>query len=192
MLLAGLAANVKYSLTDQQVEWNRAFGSVLMNIAWVVPRFHHRNLRTSARRFTMDRVILKLVQNILTPDQIDNLTLAIEAMKALESEDRRFRIFERRSKEGGEGNFQFNSVGTSADGTLSMKFNAYAFDTNTTVTNILWFSFSGNRTSLKVDQTTCVLNEAVYARVRDAIQNRLVPYIKDWAGGVELPLPEDF
>ena len=185
-LLAQLAANAKFNRTEKPVDWSHAYGTVLMNIAWVVPNFQFRSLRTSAQRFTIDQVILKLVQSILSPDQISKLTETMEAMKALEDKDRRFVIFERNAKGQTDGNFQVNSVGASADGTLSMKFNAYAFDTNTTVTNILWFSFSGNSTSLQVSQSTFVLNEQVFARLRDPIVNKLGNRGIDYIGGLEL------
>ncbi|MXP65873.1 hypothetical protein E0493_21205 [Roseomonas sp. M0104] len=185
-LLAQLAANAKFKRVEQPVEWSNAYGTILMNLAWVVPTFSFRNLRTSAQRFTIDQVILKLVQGFLNPDQISKLTATMEAMKALESNDRRFVIFERNAKKQSDGNFQINSVGASAGGTLSMKFNAYAFDTNTEVTNILWFSFSGNSTSLKVSQSTFVLNEQVYARLRDPIVNKLGNRGVDYIGGLEL------
>lgn len=185
-LLAQLAANAKFRRAEQPVEWSQAYGTVLMNLAWVVPTFSFRNLRTSAQRFTIDQVILKLVQSFLTPDQISTLTAVMEAMKTLENEDRRFVIFERNAKKQSDGNFQINSIGTSADGTLSMKFNAYAFDTNTEVTNILWFSFSGNNTSLKVSQSTFVLNEQVFARIREPIVEKLGNRAQDYIGGLEL------
>ena len=185
-LLAQLAANAKFNRTDQPVEWSNYYGTVLMNLAWVVPTFQFRNLRTSARRFTIDQVILKLAQSFLTPDQISKLTETIEAMKALEGEDRRLVIFEKNAKKGDDGNFQFNNVGTSADGTLSMKFSAYAFHTNTDVTNILWFSFSGNTTSLQVSQSTFVLNEQVYLRIRDAVVDKLGNRALDYIAGLEL------
>ncbi len=157
-----------------------------MNLAWVVPSFSFKTLRTSAQKFTIDKVVLKLVQSILTQDQITVLTAAMDAMKELESDDRRFTIFERNAKRGSDGNFQFNSIGASADGTLSMKFNAYAFDTNTEVTNILWFSFSGNNTELKVSQSTFVLNEEVFARIREALVTKLGNRANDYIGGLEL------
>ncbi len=185
-LLAQLAANAKYPRTTKPVEWSNAYGTVLMNLAWVVPSFSFKTLHTSAQKFTIDKVVLKLVQSILTQDQITVLTAAMDAMKELESDDRRFTIFERNAKRGSDGNFQFNSIGASADGTLSMKFNAYAFDTNTEVTNILWFSFSGNNTELKVSQSTFVLNEQVFARIREALVAKLGNRANDYIGGLEL------
>ena len=135
---------------------------------------------------TIDKVVLKLVQSFLTPDQISKLTAVMDAMKALEADDRRFVIFERNAKNQSDGNFQINSVGTSAGGTLSMKFNAYTFDTNTNVTSILWFSFSGNSTKLQVSQSTFVLNEQVYARIRDAVVTKLGNRSIDFIGGLQL------
>jgi hypothetical protein len=185
-LLAQLAANARANRIADPVKWSQHYGTILMNLAWVVPNFSFRRLSTSAQRFTIDKVILKLVQSFLTPDQISNLTAVMDAMKALESDDRRFTIFERNARNQSDGNFQINSVGASSGGTLSMKFNAYTFDTNTNVTNILWFSFSGNSTKLQVSQSTFVLNEQVYARIRDAIVTKLGNRALDFIGGLEL------
>ena len=185
-LLAQLAANAKFRRVEQPIEWSNYLGTVLMNIGWVVPTFSFRNLSTSAQKFTIDQVVLKLVKGILTADQIATLTEVMDAMKALEGDDRRFTIFERNARNQSDGNFQFNSVGASQDGTLSMKFNAYTFDTTTNVTNVLWFSFSGNSTKLRVAQSTFVLNEQVFSRIRDAIVTKLGNRAIDFIGGLEL------
>lgn len=185
-LLAQLAANAKARRDVQPVEWTNHYGTVLMNLAWVVPAFRFTTLRTSAQRFTIDQVILKLVQSFLSGDEITTLQASMDAMKALESEDRRFTIFERNSKGQSAGNFQVDSIGTSADGTLSLKLGAYAFDTNTTVTNVLWFSFSGNSTTLKATKSTFVLNEEVFARLRGPIVEKLGQRAIDYIGGLEL------
>ena len=185
-LLAQLAANARFARATKPVEWTNHYGTVLMNLAWVVPSFRFVNLHTTASRFTIDQVILKLVRNFLTGDEIQVLTDTMDAMKALESDDRRFVIFERNAKSQSAGNFQVDSVGTAADGTLSLKLGAYAFDTNTTVTNVLWFSFSGNSTALKTTKSTFVLNEQVFARIRDAIVDKLGNRALDYIGGLEL------
>jgi hypothetical protein len=185
-LLAQLAANVRFDRMRLPVEWSNQYGTVLMNIAWVVPTFQFRSVHASGQRFTMDQLILKLVQSLLSPDQISKLTETIDAMKGLEGHDRRFVIFERNSHSQSDGNFQFNSVGTSRDNTLQMKFSAYAFDTNTDVTNVLWFSFSSNSTSLKVSTSTFVLNEQVFARLRDPLLNKLGNRGIDYIGGLNI------
>src|ERR1700733_963897 len=56
-LLAQLAANAKFNRIEKPVDWSHAYGTVLMNIAWVGPSFQFRGLRTSAQRFTIDQVI---------------------------------------------------------------------------------------------------------------------------------------
>lgn len=185
-LLAQLAANARFRRDTQPVEWSNYYGTVLMNLAWVVPSFKFTSLRTSAQRFTIDKVILKLVQSFLSPGEIDTLTATMDAMKALEGDDRRFVIFERNARGQSAGNFQVDSVGASADGTLSLKLGAYAFDTNTRVTNVLWFSFSGNNTSLKAAKSTFVLNEQVFARIRAAIETKLGDRALAYIAGLEL------
>ncbi len=185
-LIAQLAANARFPRATKPVEWTNHYGTVLMNLAWVVPSFRFANLHTTAQRFTIDQVILKLVANFLSADEINVLKDTMDAMKALESDDRRFTIFERNAKSQSSGNFQVDSVGASADGTLSLKLGAYAFETTTNVTNVLWFSFSGNSTTLKTTKSTFVLNEEVYARIRDAVVDKLGNRALDYIGGLEL------
>lgn len=187
-LLAQLAANAKFRRETQPVEWTQFYSRVLENIGWVVPSFQFRGLRTSQARFTMDAVIIRLLTGLLSGAEMETVQAAIDAVKALEADDRRFVIFERNSTRTNVGNFQVDNVGVSATGVLSMKLGAFSFDTNTTVTNVLWFSFSGNATSMKVSKTTMVLNEQVYERIRDAVVNKLGARAADFIGGLELEI----
>lgn len=185
-LLAQLAATVKFDKYIDPINWTKFYTSVLENIGWVIPTFTFRGLRSNQARFTMDAVILRLLKGLLTQDQMETVQATLDAMKALEEGDRRLRIFSQNAGRSSAGDFLVSNVGVSANGTLSMKLGAYAFNTSSHVTNILWWSFSGSETSMQAMSSTFVLNEQVYARIRDAILNKLGARAEKYIAGLEI------
>jgi hypothetical protein len=186
MLLAQLAANRRFDKYTDPIGYAKFYGSVLENVGWVIPQFQFRSLRSNQARFTMDSVILRLFKGLLSGDELETLQAAMEAVKALDEGDRRLRIFSQNAAQGAAGNFQMTNVGVSSGGTLSMKLGAFQFNTSSSVTNILWWSYSGNETSMKVMSTTFVLNEQVYSRIRDAVLNKLGTRATQYIGGLEI------
>jgi hypothetical protein len=185
-LLAQLAANVKFDPQQAPVDWTRYYRGVLENIGWVIPQFTFRQLQTSQARFTMDAVILKLITGLLTDPEIEAVKATIDALRTLDAGDGRIRIFSQNSTENKVGNFQVDTVGISAGGTVSMKLTAYGFQTNENVTNVLWFSFGGASTKLQVTRSTLVLNDNVFERLRDPIVAKLGNRAQDYIRGLEI------
>lgn len=186
MLLAQLAANRRFDKYADPIGYAKFYGSVLENVGWVIPQFQFRSLRSNQARFTMDSVILRLFKGLLSGDELETVQAAMDAVKALDEGDRRLRIFSQNAAQGAAGNFQMSNVGVSSGGTLSMKLGAFQFNTSSSVTNILWWSFSGNETSMKVMSTTFVLNEQVYGRIRDAVLNKLGTRALQYIGGLDI------
>lgn len=183
-LFAQLVANGKTNRAADPVGWTTAYSASLERLAWIVPSFRFVQLNSSAAQFSIEQAILHILRGVLTGDALETMRTAIDAVKALSTQDRRFVIFERNSHSGGAGNFQFDSVGQTSGGQPQMTFSGYNFQSTDQVTNVLWFRFNNNSTSFRATRTTMLLNTAVYARVRDAVQNRLVTYVNDYVGGV--------
>jgi hypothetical protein len=173
-LFAQLVANGKTNRTQDPLGWTQAFGASLERLAWVVPSYRFVQLNSSAARFTIDQAILHILKGLLSGNEMEAVQSAIDAIKNLQTQDRRFTIFERNSHTAGAGNFQVDEVGETSGGNVQMNLGAFNFLSTDSVTNV----------QLKAMKTTLLLNEAVYARVRDAIQNRLVGYVNDYIGGV--------
>ena len=185
-LLAQLAANAKFDRESAPVDWTKFYARVLENIGWVIPEFEFRRMNSTETRFTMDSAIIRVLTGIMTENQAEVVKASLEALKNLNDEDRRARIFSRNSVNLNEGNFQVNNVGVSATGVLSMRLSAFGFKTNEYVTNVLWFRFSGGSTELKVTRTTLVLNEQVHERLRQPILDKLGDRGLAFIGGLEL------
>jgi hypothetical protein len=185
-LLAQLAANTRANRRRQPVQWSNAYTEILMNTAWVMPNFQFRDISSSANSFTIDRAVLQLLRGILTGSEMEIARQAIEAVKALEDEDRRFVIFERTAVENNVGNFQLDTCGVSQGGSVTMKLGAFGFQTRSNVTRLLWFSFPGVHTRIQAGRNSLVLNDQVYDRLRDAILNKLGDRGLAYVGGLVL------
>jgi len=183
-LFAQLVANGKTTRSTDPLGWTQAFGASLERLAWVVPSYRFVQLSSSAAKFTIDEAILHILKGLLSGNEMEAVQNAIDAIKNLQTQDRRFTIFERNSHTAGAGNFQVDEVGETSGGNVQMNLGAFNFQSTDSVTNVLLFHFDSNNTQLRAMKTTLLLNDAVYARVRDAVQNRLVGYVNDYIGGV--------
>jgi hypothetical protein len=186
MLLGQLAASARWDRESRPLDWYKYYRTVMENVGWVVPSYQWARISSGASQFTMDAAILKLLQAICSPNELETIKAAVEAVKALADQDRRLVIWERNTHENALGNFQAEAVGRSAQGTLSMKLGAYFFETRTNVSKLLWFRFESSSTKLANSRTTLVLNENVYAQVRQAIQQKLGLRAIDYVGGLDL------
>lgn len=186
ILLAQLAANVKYDRESDPIPWTKYYSRVLENVGWVVPEYSFFGLRSSSTRFSMDAALLKVIAAIMTPKQVELVKSAIEALQALSGNDRRLTIFRRNSVQQNAGNFQVDSVGESANHIVSMKLCAFHFKTDETITDVLWWRFKSSSTTLNATRTTLVLNDQVYDRLRQPILDKLGNRGLDYIAGLDI------
>jgi len=183
VLLAQLAANKKYNRETDTANWYTFYRSVLEYVGWVVPAFSFSRFSTDGARFTVDGVVVKLLQAIASEQEIAVIRSAIDALKALQDRDGRVVLFETQSHSAALGNFQISTVGESADGTVVMKIGAFYFGTTETVTRVLWFNFPRSGTRMYQAAQTMTLDDDVYVRVRqiivDKLGDRAVSFIQD-------------
>jgi hypothetical protein len=185
-LLAQLHANTKFDRFEEPINWTKYYSRTLENIGWVVPQFTFTRLQSSQTRFSMDTAIISVMAKLMTASEIEVTKATLEALRGLNHGDRRLTIFRRNSVNFNWGDFQLDSIGVSATGTLSMKVTAYGIKTNEQITDVLWFSFSSGSTTLAVAKTTFVLNEQVYDRIRDAVLNKLQDRAINYIGGLDI------
>jgi len=174
LLLAQLAADLRYSSKDQPVEYFEYFRKVLARVGYILAAGRWSRLTSQRASFTVDAAIINVIKSMLTENQLAVANAALDAMKSLEDQDRRIVIFERSSLDGpSDGAFTMDQVGVSPEGTLSLNASAFAFGCNTTVTRFLWFSFPSSQTRFAASRVTMVLNERVYSQVRAQVSAKL-------------------
>ena len=185
-LLAQLAANQRFDRENEPIPWTRFYSHVLENVGWVVPEFTFFGLVSQATRFSIDSKLLDVIKKIMTQRQVEIAQAGLEALEGLNGDDRRLTIFRRNSVDNKAGNFQFDSVGESSAGILSLKLCAFNFKTDESVTDVLWFRFNSGSTTLQATRTTLVLNDQVHDRLRQPILDKLGNRAKDFLAGLDI------
>jgi hypothetical protein len=117
-------------------------------------------------------VVLKVLAAIATGNDIAIITETIEALKALSNKDQRVVLFDHASTKDKKGNFQV-SAASETDDVVAMRVGAFYFDTDTTVTSILWFRFSNSTTTFYKGTQTVVLNDEIYKKIRGDVVKKL-------------------
>lgn len=174
VLFASLAADLKFSVKDQPVEWFDYSRKVLARVGWILAAGQWSRLTSNKASFTVDEVVINVIKSMLTQNELATAEAALNAMKSLSDDDRRIVIWENSSLDGpSDGGVNIDVVGVSPAGALSMKASGYAFGCNKQITRFLFFAFPRTETRFAASRANMVLNERVYAQVREAISNKL-------------------
>lgn len=184
-LLAQLAANKKYDRESQTKEWYGFYRNVLENVGWVIQEFDFTKFNDNSASFSVDEVVIKLLAAIATQNDIAVVAETIEAMKALGSDDGRVKLFDHNSTNLQKGNFQIG-VANDADGVVVMKMAAFYFNTDQSVTNVLWFRFQSANTSMYQSKQVINLDNDVYAQVRADVIAKLGDNARKFVAEIEI------
>lgn len=171
-LLAQLAANQKFDRENQTAEWYQFYRTVLENVGWVVQQFEFDKFNASGSQFSVDKVVLEILEAIATGDEIEIAQKTIEAMKSLDNGDGRLVLFENQSHTLNQGSFQIG-MATDYGGVVAMHFGAFHFTSTSNVTKVLFFSFSNSNTSFYKSAQSVSLDKQIYSQVRSAIIQKL-------------------
>lgn len=171
-LLAQLAANKKYDREKQTDQWYAFYRNVLENVGWVLSAFDFHRTEVSGSSFTVDQVVVKLLEAIASQNDIAVVVETLEAVKALSDDDGRLKLWESQSHSDSSGNFQIG-VCANSDDVVVMKIGAFYFSTEQNVNKVLWFDFSTSKTKMYQGGQTINLNEQVYSQVRQAVLDKL-------------------
>ena len=184
-LLAQLAANKVADREKKVKEWYAKYVEVLGKVGWVFQAFNFTEYSASGSTFTADKVIADVLEAIATKDDKKIIDATIKAVKALDGGDGRLMLWNQNSTKLTQGNFQISSCAES-DGVVVMKLGAFYFSTDKNVTSVLWFSFSKSSTQMYKSAVTVNLNDQVYAKVRQAVLEKLGRSAQDYVGELDI------
>lgn len=179
VLFATLVANKAVpSLTGPR--WYEKFMEVMSRACgWVPTRREYAKHSASEKLFTMDQVGLKILASTVAAVSVPGATavamvgVAKQALEALQSSDKPLKLFENRSRRHKGGVFNIASCDESVDGEVQMSMGSVDFSSTLNVTNVLFWDWSSSSVSMYRAESHLVLNQRIYAEVRDTIIRRL-------------------
>lgn len=184
-LLAQLAATKKFDRYKQTEEWYKFYIKVLENIGWIMPSFAFDTYTSGSQTINIDKAVLDILSVIVGPSGLDLISRTMGALEALDEDSRPMQIWNANSNSGNDGVFQIYPVDV-VNGDLVMILAGMGFSADKHVSNFLWFSWETTSINLKRYADKCILNEQVYAQVREAVVEKLGDNALDVVAGIEI------
>ena len=184
-LLAQLAANKAWNREKQTTEWYAKYREVLESIGWVVSAFDFSKYKASSSQFEIEKVVLEILGAIATGPEIAVATAIINALKAVAKDSKPFKLWDEQTNDGSNGNFQISTC-IESDKNVAMSIGAFYFKAVQVDFQFLWFKYASDSTEIYKAGQQAVLNEEIYAKVRQAIKDKLGDKAVDYVAGLDI------
>jgi hypothetical protein len=170
-LLAQLAASKQVNRDSDPQAWYDQYINVLSQVGWVLQNFSFTQYQASGSTFDVNTVVLEVLAEVATGDELSAATATLAALEANPSGDGAT-LLNTETHSASQGNFQI-AVASNVNGTVIMKLGVFYFSTTDTIVQILGFRFGSSSTSFFKDAEVINLNNDVYSLVRDAVIAKL-------------------
>ncbi|KAJ8469586.1 hypothetical protein ONZ51_g8885 [Trametes cubensis] len=185
-LLAQLAADKKYPgrPMNKMKEWYDSYRDVLAQVGWAVQQFHMSEIGNSNSYGSVDKLVLELAAAYLTGGELALFTKMITALKDTKNSGA-VKIFDSKAGYFNDASFQVG-VASNSGGNAMFKIGTYQYNSSDRITSVLFFTFGSSKVSFFAGNQTMVLNENVYAQVRQAVLDKLGKNAVDLVKGIEI------
>jgi hypothetical protein len=172
-LLAQLAADKAHDRFAAPMDWYKFYLNILSNIGWNQPSFAFDDYTSGGSTVQVDEAVLGILAAIATQNEVAIVQATMEGLKALGDGTKQMAIWNANASNGSNGNFQIMPVDQLDNGDVVMVLTGMQFTASTSHGGFLWWSWSS--TSIKIQRAASkfVLNEDVYAKVRQQIVDKL-------------------
>lgn len=172
-LLAQLAATHFFDRWTETEQWYKKYVNVLSKVGWVIGGFEFTTFSTSDETFTVEKVVLQLLEALLTPEaELLSVQEMIDGLDGTDDESSQLKLYDNRSTKGTKGNTQISAVSEN-NGTVSMNIAAVHFTSTSQEKDFLLFHYRTSTTTLFQGKQTSVLNDKIYGTVRQKIIDKL-------------------
>ena len=185
-LLAQLAANKAYDRETQTVNWYDKYKEVLENVGWIIQDFSFSRQEAHGTTVEMDKVVLDILAAAISGNELAVLKATIDALRNADPNSNQIKLFENHGSSGESGNFQMSTARLNDQGSMEMSLGAFYFHAKESQTRFLFFSWSTKDLNLYAGSQTIVLNEEIYATVRNAITEKLGDKAKTFVDSLDI------
>ncbi|KZT02666.1 uncharacterized protein LAESUDRAFT_716680 [Laetiporus sulphureus 93-53] len=189
-LFAQWAANAQYDRNkkDQAIKWYEVYRNTLENVGWIVQSFSFIDLANASSYGTVDKAIISIMQAFLTPTLVEAFQAMIDALKRPDTEGA-YTLFKSHSWEDTRADFQSGVCVRDVGSNVMWRIGAYNYETSGFDGDILFFHFGADSVAFQYNTQDMVLNEEIYAKVRQDIVDRLGDHAQDFVKNVPLKPP---
>ena len=188
LLLAQLAANKAAGAQPDVMAWYRKYVEVLQSVGWTVQSLAFQTKQIGNLEGGVHQAIVPVVTAMLGP-AVAAATMVVAVLEGLQQMDAGnpwITAFNRASQHVSGAKFQLGFVGADADGNPQVNLLALAIDAHKTITQVLFFKFSDQGTTLATADGHFGIDAARLDSIKDAVAARVQPFITDFVAKIDL------
>lgn len=172
-LFAQLASDYAYDRYAAPMQWYKNYVTVLGQVGWNQPAFAFDTYTSGGSTVQMDKAVLNILAAIASGNEIAMVAATMQGLEGLADDSKQMMIWDAKASNGNNGTFQIMPVDKLPNDDVVMVLTGMQFNASTTHGRFLWWSWES--TSIKIQRAAnrFVLNEDVYAQVRQAIIDKL-------------------
>jgi hypothetical protein len=185
VLLAQLAANKKFPGDEQTIDWYKEFVRVLNNLGWAIEAAEFSNFTSAGTVFEVENAIIDILTVAFGSAFIPIILKTLSAIKGLSDGNGRITAFEKNTHSLSKGAFQIG-LANETNGSVSLDIGTFLLTSSNEIKRILFFKSTEDKTSLDYCSRKGVLNDDVYATIRDAVETKLGTKATDFIAEIDL------
>ncbi|WP_374326268.1 hypothetical protein [Azonexus sp.] len=184
--LASRSASALFDRFKDTEAWYGKYIETLEKLGWTSEQFAFSKYEQAEGELRMDQAALAVIAAIATQNQLAVLNQSLDALKALAEEDGAIRLFDFHTTAESSGNFQIGAVQKSEDGVISMALGAFHFTADDQRRRFLFLSWGERSVQLWTAAQKMTFNAKHYARLRDAVEDKLGDAAELYIGELEI------
>ena len=184
-LLAQMAANKKFPLESDMLQWYDAFIRVLSNIGWTVEGAGISTFESSKDVFEIEQAIIDILTTAFGGSFMPVVLKTLESIKNLGNSDHKIVAFEKNTHTMSKGCFQI-ALATEKNDSVSMQLGTFLLTSQNKIKKILFVKTKKDKTTLQYTSRRGTLNTEAYAMVRDAVRQKLGANISAYVAEIEI------
>jgi hypothetical protein len=190
-LLAQLVANRKVGDPEDLkgiLEWYKRYFDVLSHLGFVIQSQGFATYTEKAGTFEAHEAIIDIVTAVLgasAPAALPIVLRTLDSLKKLSDDSPWITLFHRESRSAHTARFQVSLADSEPNGSFLNLF-AFGIEAKATITQVLFFKFEQNESTLQHNSSKLTINDTVLTGVRDDITRKIAKFTKDFVAGLEL------
>lgn len=187
-LLMQLAADKKYNPDTQREEWFKFYTDGLANLGWGRVSSAYQKYKPTNTNATMDQVVLEIISSVVSPEsalyKVTEKTFL--ALKNNPNNKDALKLFDVSSTRNDLGTFQILPVMQDKDGNVVTVLTCINAHTEVQKGSFLFWHWSSTSAEMYRAAQQVVLNENVYATVRQSVLKKLGKNAEDFIDGLDI------
>jgi hypothetical protein len=186
-LLAQLAANsFLHAVGGGSKEWYDRFVYVLVNSGWDIQTAPDQVVEVSSGAGEVYQEMIPILRKALGAAADSSILMGtLRALATIPPDRAWITLFERESQRAQANQFQISYV-DAPGGKPRVSLTSFELDASQSVTRVLFFRFSEVRATLRYSTPILTINQPVFDRVRDVVEERIRDQLGSFIAGIDL------